>query len=109
MSLTFERVDEIFKEYGLIGHKVSGGRTEYAFPDGKSMIRRKNVATNVRPLLNGGVRGYVYVEFLEEYKFKDKAPLDYKYVKTARGHVKFNDMSQQELRKLLDRVVEHYK
>lgn len=101
MSLIFERVDEIFKEYGLIGQKVSGGRTEYDFPDGKSIIRRK-----ILPLLNGGVRGYVYVGFLEEYKFKDKAPLDYKYVNTARGHIKYNDMSEQELLTLLDRVVE---
>lgn len=109
MSLTFKRVDEIFKEYGLKSHKAYGERTEYAFHDRESMTRKKNVATNVRPLMNGGVRGYIYVGFLEEYKFKDKAPLGYKYVKTAMGHVKFNDMSELELQTLLDRVVKHYK
>lgn len=108
MSLTFANVDEIFKEYGLESHIAYGERTEYAFPDRESLIRKRNVATNVKPLINGGVRGYIYVSFLEEYKFKHKAPSDYKYIKTARGHVKFNDMSEQELRRILERVIKHY-
>lgn len=29
MSLTFKRVDEIFKEYGLNSHIESGERTDY--------------------------------------------------------------------------------
>ena len=109
MSLTFKTVDEIFKEYGLKSRISDGVRTEYALPDRESVTRKKNVATNVNPLLNGGVRGYIYVGYLEEYKFKDKAPSGYEYIKTAREHVKFNDMSEQELRTLLDRVVKHYK
>jgi len=109
MPLTFARVDEIFKGYGLESHIAYGERTEYAFPDKKSLIRKRNVASNVKPLMNGGVRGYIYVGFLEEYKFKHKAPLGYKFIKTARGHVKFNDMSEQELRTLLERVIKHYR
>ena len=108
MSLTFNRVDEIFKEYGLESRCANGIRTEYAFPDRKSLTRKKNVAANVRPLINGGVRGYIYVGFLEEYKLKYKAPLGYKYIKTARDQVKFNDMSEQELRTLLEIVIKHY-
>ena len=110
MSLTFKRVDEIFKEYGLEGHGLGDGeRTEYAFPDRESVTRKKNVATNVSPLMNGGVRGYIYVGYLEEYKFKHEAPLGYKYIKSAREHVKFNDMSEQDLRTLLERVIKNYK
>lgn len=110
VSLTFKRVDEIFKEYGLISHMLSdGGRTEYAFTDRESVTRKKNVATNVRPLMNGGVRGYIYVGYLEEYKFKHEAPLGYKYLKSAREHVKFNEMSEQELRALLEKVIKYYK
>lgn len=103
MTLTFKKVDEIFKEYGLRNHNT----TEYIFPE--SLTRRKNVATNVRPLLKGGVGGYIYVGYLDEYKFKNEAPSGYKFLKSAREHVKFNDMSEQELRTLLERVIKHYK
>ena len=68
-----------------------GVQMEYTFPDRESLTRKRNVATNVKPLMNGGVRGYIYVGLFEEYKFKHKAPLGYKYIKTARGHVKFNE------------------
>ena len=110
MSLTFKRVDEIFKEYGLESNMLGDReRTEYAFTDRESVTRKKNVATNVSPLMNGGVRGYVYVGYLEEYKFKHEAPPGYKYIKSAMEHVKFNDMSEQELRTLLERVIKNYK
>jgi len=102
MSLTFKKVDEIFKEYGLESHMLGDGeRTEYVFLNRESLTGKKNVVTNVRPLMNGGVRGYIYVGYLKEYKFKNEAPLRYKYIKSAREHVKFNDMSEQELRTLL--------
>mgnify|MGYP000929354610 CR=1 FL=1 len=82
MSLTFKRVDEIFKAYGLKSHILGDGeRTEYALPDRESVTRKKNVATNVSPLINGGVRGYIYVGYLVEYKFKHEAPIGYKYIK----------------------------
>ena len=108
MSLTFNMVDEIFKEYGLVSSCPNGIRTEYAFPVRKSLAKKKNVATIVRPLVNGGVGGYIYVGFLEDYKLKYKVPLSYKYIKNARNQVKFNDMSEQELRALLERVIKHY-
>lgn len=71
MSLTFKRVDEVFKEYGLESHMLGDGeRTEYAFSERESVTGKKNVATNVRPLImERGVRGYIYVGYLEEYKF----------------------------------------
>lgn len=48
MSLTFKRVDEIFKEYGLKSHMLRDGkRTEYTFSDSESMTGKKNVAANV--------------------------------------------------------------
>lgn len=109
MSLTFNRVNEIFNEYGLESRCANGISTEYAFPDRKSLTRKKTVASNVRPLINGGVGGYIYVGFLEEYKLKYKAPLGYQHIKTARDQVKFNDMSEQELRALLEQVIKHYK
>lgn len=34
--------------------------------------------------------------YLEEYKFKNEAPLGYKYLKSAMEHVKINDISDNE-------------
>lgn len=79
------------------------------FTNRENLIGKKNVATNVRPLMNSGVRGYIYVGYLEEYKFKNEAPSGYKFIRSAREHVKFNDMSEQDLRTQLERVLEHYK
>lgn len=110
MSLTFKQVDKIFKEYGLESHTIGDGiRTEYAFPDKESVTGKRNVATNVSSLMNGGVRGYIYVGYLKEYKFRHEAPPGYKYIKSAREHVKINDMSEQEFRLLLERVIDYYK
>lgn len=109
MSLTFEQVDKIFKEYELMPHMLEDGkRTEYSFQYKKSHTGKQNVATNVSPLLNGGVRGYIYVGYLEEFKFKKDAPAGYQYIKSAREHIKINDMSEQELRGYLDRIVKYY-
>ncbi len=109
MSLTFEQVDKIFKEYELMPHMLEDGkRTEYSFQYKKSHTGKQNVATNVSPLMNGGVRGYIYVGYLEEFKFKKDSPAGYQYIKSAREHIKINDMSAQELRGYLDRIVKYY-
>ena len=105
MSLTFEQVDKVFKEYDLVPHPLGDGkRTEYAFELRKSSTGKQNVATNVSPLMNGGVRGYIYVGYLDEFKFKKEAPIGYPHIKSAKEHIKINDMSEQELRGYLDRI-----
>jgi hypothetical protein len=58
VNLTFERVDEILKSYGLIPHTIKNGQcTEYSFADRTIHVNKKNVATRVTPLVNGGVGG----------------------------------------------------
>jgi len=52
MSLTFKRIDEIFKEYGLESYMAYGERTEYAFPDRESMTRKKSFGHYWKELSN---------------------------------------------------------
>jgi hypothetical protein len=40
---------------------------EYDF-ENRFLGRKRNVATRVRPLNNGSVGGYIYVDHLEEFK-----------------------------------------
>jgi hypothetical protein len=112
MSWTFEKVDEILKSYGLERHIILGDGIrcyEYAFKNRESETGKKNVATDVRPLINGGVGGYIYVAYLDEYKFKKDAPSGYKFIKSAKEHVKISNFTEEELRNLLERVVNYYK
>lgn len=67
MGLSFERIDDILKSYGLVSHTIKNGKcTEYGFEDRALNIKKKNVATRVTSLINGGVGGYLYVGHLKE-------------------------------------------
>lgn len=68
MSLNFEKVDRILKSYGLVSHTIKNGEcTEYEFEDKFLYSRKRKVATRIKPLINGGVGGYLYVGHLTEY------------------------------------------
>ena len=51
-----------------------------------------------------GAGGYIYVGQLNEYKFKKEAPIGYKYIKSAMEHAKISDLTEDELRKLLEDI-----
>lgn len=94
-------MDEILKSHGLISHTIKDNRsTEYEFEDKYINNRKRNVATDIRPLLNGGVSGYLYVEHLKEY---DNNPN-----KTKKGHMKITDMTEDEFITLLEKVIKDY-
>ena len=102
MHLTFERVDEILKSYGLNSHPIkSGDLNQYRFRDRTLNIKRKNVVVEVKALLNGGVNGYIYVEHLKEY---DKHP-----DKTKMGHISIKKMTEEELKNVIEKVIKDYK
>ena len=102
MSLTFEKVDEILKSYGLLSHTIKNGHcTEYFFKDRTIHVKKKNVATRVTPLINGGVGGYLYVDHLKEY---DNHP-----GKTKMGHIPIGNMTEDELRNIIQKVIKDYK
>lgn len=101
MSLNFEKVDKILKSYGLISHTIRDNRcTEYGFEDKYINSRKRNVATDIRPLLNGGVSGYLYVEHLKEFENHPD--------KTKMGHIKITDMTEDEFITLLEKVIKDY-
>ena len=102
MSLNFERADEIFKSYNLVSHTTKNGKcTEYCFEDRVINTRQKNVATQVIPLVRGGIGGYIYVNHLKEY---DRHPR-----KTKMGHIPIGDMSEEELRNIIEKVIRDYR
>lgn len=102
MSLNFEKVDNILKSYGLISHTIKDGEcTEYEFEDRVINSWQKNVATGIKPLLNGGVGGYLYINHLREY---DNHPN-----KTKMGHIPIGGMSENEFRTTLEKVIRDYR
>lgn len=102
MSLNFEKVDEILKSYGLVSHTIKNGKfTEYIFEDKFINTRQRNVATQIKPLLNGGVGGYLYVDHLEEYCNHPN--------KTKKGHIYIGHMTEDEFIITLEKVIKDYK
>ncbi|MYL56683.1 hypothetical protein GLW20_04115 [Virgibacillus halodenitrificans] len=102
MSLTFGKVDEIFKSYGLASHEIKNGQcTEYSFENKTIHVRQKNVATRVTALNNGGVGGYLYVDHLKEYNNHPN--------KTKRGHLPIGGMTEAELKNTLEKVIKDYR
>lgn len=102
MSLSFKVVDEIFKSYNLVSHTIKNGYcTEYCFADKVINTKQKNVATRVRPLINGGVSGYIYVDHLREY---DNYP-----PKSKMGHILIRDMDIKSLKETIEKVIKDYR
>lgn len=102
MSLNFKKVDEILKSYGLVSHAIKSGEcVEYKFEDKFINTRKRNVATLIKPLLNGGVGGYLYVDHLKEYENHPK--------KTKMGHIYIGHMTEDEFRMTLEKVIKNYK
>lgn len=101
MSLTFERVDEIFKSYGLVSHAIRNELTQYRFLDKAHNKKRRNVVVEVKALLSGEVNGYIYVDHLEEY---DNHP-----DKTKKGHISIINMTEIGLKEIIEKVIKDYR
>lgn len=102
MGLSFKRVDEIFRFYDLVSHTIKNDEcTEYCFEDRVVNVKQKNVATQVRPLINGGVGGYIYINHLKEYEMHPN--------KTKMGHIPIGEMSEEELKNTLKKVIKEYR
>jgi uncharacterized protein YgbK (DUF1537 family) len=101
MSLTFEKVKEIAEEFGLYMYtRDNGKKTEFSFENRKLDTGKRNVLTEVAPLRDGGVRGYIYVNHLREF--------DDHLQKTKMGHIPIGQMNEAQLREVLAKSVVHY-
>jgi hypothetical protein len=100
--ITFEQVDRLFKSYGLVPHPIKNGQCfEYDF-DNRFLGNKKNVATRVAPLKNGGVGGYLYVDHLNEFENHPD--------KTKMGHYAIRHFNNIDgLKELLERVTVYYR
>jgi hypothetical protein len=99
MSLSFEKVVEVLRPYDLKDHMISNGRTEFSFTNRQTSTGKRNVVTRLKPLKNGGVNGYIFVDMLEEYQGKT----------TKLGHISIKHMTEKELRNVIEKVVKHYR
>ncbi|MCB2300271.1 hypothetical protein [Clostridium tagluense] len=59
------------------------------------------MATRVKPFIKGGVGGYIYVDHLKEY---DNHPN-----KTKMGDIFIGDMSENELKNIIEKVIKDYR
>jgi hypothetical protein len=100
--ITFEQVDNLFKSYGLVPHPIKNGQCfEYDF-EKRFLGKKKNVATRVTPLMNGGVGGYLYVDHLQEFENHPD--------KTKMGHYAISHFKNiNDLTELLEKVIVHYR
>ena len=105
MTLTFQRVNEIFEtKFGLLSKTRKRGNYvlySYYFADKYLYTRKKEVAREVTALLNGGVGGYIYVGHLPEYDTHPKRHKD--------GYLNIKHMLEPDFIDLVAKVVEHYK
>jgi hypothetical protein len=99
MSLSFEKVVKVLRSYDLKDHLISNGRTEFSFANRQTSTGKRNVVTQVKPLKNGGVNGYIFVGMFEEYQGKT----------TKLGHISIKHMTEKELRKVIKKVVKQYR
>lgn len=95
MYLSFEQKKAIFNSYHELVEKVGkdGRYTGYDFNSKK--YRKKEVACQLTHTGNG----YIYVGFLPEYK--DLAD--------ERGFLKIKNMSESELRVIIEKVIESFR
>lgn len=102
MSLTFQVVDKVLKSYGLVSYAIKKGQfLEYKFEDRAMNTRRKKVGTLIKPLINGGVGGYLYIDHIKEY---DNHPR-----KTKMGHIPIGNMTEEELIITIEKVIKDYR
>jgi hypothetical protein len=59
--------------------------------------KQRNVATQVKPLLKGGIGGYIYIDHLREFDTHPK--------KTKMGHIPIGRMTEEELREVIEKVI----
>lgn len=102
MGLTFSEVDRILKSFGLLPHEIKDGQcVEYSFKNKVLNIKKKNVATRVSALKNGGVGGYIYIDHLKDYENHPQ--------KTKMGHIPIGNMTEEELKNTIEKVIKEYK
>jgi hypothetical protein len=105
MSLTFERVDEIFKaKFDLLSKTRKRNNYtlhSYYYEDRYIDTKKREVAREVCGLINGGVGGYIYVGRLPEYNDHPKRHKD--------GYLNIGYMNEQEFIEVTTKVTRQYK
>ncbi len=91
--LSFEQKQAIFDSFNCLERKeFKDGRVGYNFKD--SRLRKKQIACQLAYTGNG----YVYVQYIEEYRKKAD----------ARGYLNIKHLNANELKILIEKVIESF-
>lgn len=93
--MDYKQIKEIMLSLGLEEGENSEG-TKFTFRKGKNHIK---IIDRLKPSLNGGVVGYVYVKELNDFKGS--------YSK--HGHIPLRKLeSESDLKDIIKRMIEHF-
>ena len=90
--MEYDQIEKIMLSYGLKKHEISAG-TNFTYVKGN---KHRVILERLRPLINGGVRGFLYAVVLDEYKNSC----------SKNGHINIKNInSESELRSIVERVI----
>lgn len=92
--MNYFEAEKILLSYGLEKYTISEG-TNFRYIKGK---KHKVILERLKPLSQGGVRGFLYVKVLEDYK--DRC--------SKNGHINIKDLSEAQLKSILERLINYY-
>ena len=88
------QIEKIMLSYGLRKHDISEG-SNFIYIKGN---KHKIILERLRPIANGGARGFLYVAVLDKYKGNC----------SKNGHINVRNIgSESSLRSLVEKVIEH--
>ena len=81
--------------YGLSKHDISEG-SNFTYKKGN---KHRIILERLRPLANGGARGFLYVAFLDEYKS----------ICSKNGHVNVKNIdSETKFRNIVEKIIKYF-
>ena len=93
--MDYKQIDAIMLSYGLGKHDISEG-TNYTFIKGNN---HRIILERLKELDEGGARGFLYAEVLDEYKNSC----------SKNGHINVKDIeSEVKLKSIIERVINYF-
>lgn len=93
--MDYKQIENIMSSYNLNKEEKPLG-TDYQIVIGN---KHRIILERLKPLINGGARGFLYVRVLE----------DYKMTCSKNGHINVKDISSEnELRSIVERVIKYF-
>lgn len=93
--MDYKQIEKIMDSYNLYKEEKPFG-TDYQILVGN---KHRIILERLKPLINGGARGFLYVRILD----------DFKWTCSKNGHINVKDISSEnELRSIVERVIRYF-